>query len=144
MMHSTLLCLALLVPEHQEKDIVERILEEGATVHRLNGATVFVDLSDSPKAASRLLDLGELCELRELKALRLAGTAVTDKNLRTVAVATSLTWLDLDQTAITDDGLRHLQKLTNLRRLRLSGCRNISPEGVVRLKKALPNCTIVE
>ncbi len=53
-----------------------------------------------------------------------------------------LTWLGLSGTCITDKGLHHLESLSNLRRLVLTECPNITDEGVARLQKALPNCTI--
>ena len=45
------------------------------------------------------------------------------------------------ETNVTDEGLEELKGLANLSSLFLSDTK-VSPEGVARLKKALPQCTI--
>ena len=47
--------------------------------------------------------------------------------------------LQLNDTQITDAGLRQLTGLTNLRRVDVTRCDNITAAGVAELQKALPN-----
>jgi hypothetical protein len=138
-MNATLLCLAMLVPGYGEKDILKRIEEGGGGVERQpDGAALCV----WPPSTSTDTDLGDLCELRRLTGLGLGGTQITDKGLRTVG---SLRWLErlsLTATTVTDEGIRHLESMSNLRELHLRQCPNITDEGVARLQKTLPKCTI--
>jgi hypothetical protein len=137
-MNATLLCVALLVPGYGERDVIGRIFNAGGRV-LLTGGGELVIMPETTTDA----DLGELCELRLLVSLRLSDTGVTDKGLQTVSNLRRLESLSLGKTAITDAGLRHLQSLSNLQRLILTGCPNITDEGVARLQKALPMCKVV-
>ena len=130
-----------------EKDIVERIEKAGGSVGaagdepdvapaRRTGLVVHL----RPNATDA--DLGELCELRRLEALGLAGTDVTDAGLETVSKLTGLERLSLNFTGVSDEGLRHLESLSDLRALYLFHCPNVTDEGVARLQKALPSCKI--
>jgi hypothetical protein len=55
---------------------------------------------------------------------------------------TNLVELSMNRTEITDAGFRHLEDVTSLVALRLAGT-NVSPEAVDRLRRALPNLTIL-
>jgi internalin A len=83
-----------------------------------------------------------LTRLRGLMILSLNGTKVTAAGLREVAALTKLTSLELDDTAVSDATLRRLEGLDMLFFLSLARCPNITDEGLARLQKALPNCTI--
>jgi hypothetical protein len=63
-------------------------------------------------------DLADLCELRCLKYLILTGPGFTDA------------------------GLRRLEGLGKLTGLDFIGCPNITTDGVARLRRTLPNCSI--
>ncbi len=94
-MNATLMCVALLVPGYGEKEIVERIIDAGGGVlfHK-SGKGSMVRM---PEQATDD-DIGELCELRDLYVLSLAGTKLTDKGLHTVADLRGLQNLFCNQT----------------------------------------------
>jgi hypothetical protein len=112
-------------------------------------------------------ELPKLLDRWQLIALRLHGKGITDNGLKHVAHLRGLVRLSLDDTAITDAGLKDLAKLTRLRELSLGSTRisdagleqlaamplleevrlhhtQVTPQGVQKLKKALPNCTVVD
>jgi hypothetical protein len=62
--------------------------------------------------------------------------------LGTVAGLPRLRRLCLRGGNITDDGLRSLEGMTGLKELDLCDCRNVTEEGVARLRKALPGCAV--
>jgi hypothetical protein len=134
-MNATLLCLAMLVPGYGEKDILKRIDAEGGTVY---SGGVLVELASNTTDA----DLRDLCELHRLVALNLSNTKVTDEGLRVVSGLRKLTVLELQGIRFTDVGLLHLETMSNLRRLDLRLCPNVTAEGVARLRKALQKCEI--
>lgn len=109
--------------------------------------------------------LAYLSELKNLRALNLLGTSVTDDGLAHLARLTGLCVLWLAKTKITGAGLAHLAGLKSLRMLGLSGTAisdadlfhlktlsnleylaldstQVTGEGVEELKKALPDCEI--
>jgi hypothetical protein len=137
-MNATLLCVALLVPEYGEKDILKGIRDAGGLVGVALDSGTAVRMPESTTDA----DLGELCEVRGLTFLSLIATNVTDKGLRTVTGLRGLSRLDLRGTVVTDEGLRHLQAMRNLDTVDLRKCPNITDEGIARLQKALPKCRI--
>jgi hypothetical protein len=67
---------------------------------------------------------------------------VSDGGLRHIAACPALRDLDLGGTAVTDAGLRHLEGVRGLRRLELGYYTRTSPEGVGRLRKALPDLVV--
>jgi hypothetical protein len=87
-------------------------------------------------------NLRHLNRLRNLKVLMLTGAKVTDTGLEELAALPDLDTLFVDDTPITDAGLRRVERLRKLKSLVLVGCHGITDEGVARLKKALPDCTI--
>ncbi len=70
----------------------------------------------------------------ERRSLSLSGPAVTDNTLATVARMKNLQAIDLTDTSITDDGLKHLQGLTDLRHLHLRGNGGITDAGMWSLR----------
>jgi hypothetical protein len=87
-------------------------------------------------------DLEPLTQLKQLKHLRLSRTAVTDAGLVHLSGLTQLQHLDLWGTQVTDRGLDHLAELPQLRSLELQTTQ-VTAEGVLKLRSALPNCSIV-
>ncbi|MEM1069067.1 MAG: hypothetical protein AAGI63_09240, partial [Planctomycetota bacterium] len=65
--------------------------------------------------------LQSLMGLPKLRAVRLAGTSITDEGLKTIGMIESLEDLDLRNCAVSDTGLAHLTSLKKLKALRLSG-----------------------
>ena len=107
----------------------------------------------SKLAGASRLDLGNtaitdaglmrLKGLKNLTALHLEGTRVTDAGLTALQDMRSLEYLNLYNTATTDAGLDHLTRLTNLRHLYVWQTK-VTDAGVAKLKKALPQCEIVQ
>ena len=98
-----------------------------------------------------------------LRVLDLNGSWVTDSSLRYLTNLKDLRYLRVNCSCLTDEGLRHLEGIQSLRMLNLSSSDrltvsgltfhgyldrtgpspDITPEGVARLRKALPGCEIV-
>ena len=99
------------------------------------GAIIDVDLRGLDISDT---DLASLPELPRLRAVRLAGTAVTDDGMKTIGKVSSLEDLDLRDCGISDDGLSHLTGLSRLKALRLSGksgdC-SVSDDGMIHVAK---------
>ncbi len=85
--------------------------------------------------------VSHLSALRNLTALELRYSSVSDDGLSHLSGLTNLTVLDLTGTSMSDAGLSHLSGLTNLTFLGLSGTQ-VSDAGVAQLQAALPNCYI--
>jgi hypothetical protein len=147
--------------------VVERLRAGGGTVvgdrddpgRRAYGVILAVGAADA--------DLAALCELRGLRALSLEdtrvtdagvarvaglpgladlsleGTAVTDAGLKALGGMRGLESLDLTATRVTDAGLGELAGLPGLRVPDLSGCPDVTAEGVARLREALPRCEVI-
>jgi serine/threonine protein kinase len=81
--------------------------------------------------------------LRELTALDLSGTAITDQAIAKLTGLRSLRILLLCDTGVTDGAVANLKQLTTLRDLNLQNTK-ISPAGVKELRTALPRCDITE
>jgi hypothetical protein len=123
---------------------------------------VYLDLSRSNVTDA---DFRRLGILRNLYALRLAGTAITDTTLGQLDGSKNIFLLDLDgtkvsdaglahlsgspqlgqlslaHTAITDAGLKHLKGLTKLTSLDLSGTQ-VTEAGVTKLNWSMLGCKI--
>jgi hypothetical protein len=119
--------------------VVERLEKEGKV--RRDPKTGQVNLLVLSLAATDD-DLAVLCELRGLRTVDLNRVQVTDEGLRTIAALPQVSELSLVSGQFTDAGLRHLEAMRGLRELYLWSCPNVTAEGVARLKKALPDCTI--
>lgn len=80
-------------------------------------------------------------ELQALHRLDVNGKDITDDGLKNLIGLRLLDELNLNNTPIGDKGLLHLAKLPRLRILWLKGTM-ASPEGVAKLKQALPGCKV--
>jgi hypothetical protein len=124
--------------------VVERIEKGGGQVFRAGKgpAAGRVDGVRMPRKATDA-SLDGLCELRLLWGLDLSDTEITDAGLARVAELRQLSLLLLQRTGVRDAGLRHLEALGELEELDRRRCPNVTPEGVGRLRKALPGCEII-
>jgi hypothetical protein len=91
--------------------------------------------------------LAKLSGLTNLEFLDVKGSKITDAGMPYLKKLTRLRRLDLEATAITDAGLEHLAGLKSLELLGLGrvggdGSGRITPAGVDRLQRALPNVRI--
>lgn len=104
-------------------------------------------------SALTILDVGQIAHvtpeqlrnlqnLKRLYKLNMRRCDLTDDCLKELSQMTSIHELEIDSNIFTDSGLEHLKALKNLRTLRIHNCRNITPAGVERLRKALPSTAI--
>jgi hypothetical protein len=103
----------------------------------------FKELEALKVCGSHVTDTGlaYLEELTALKYLDLSGTAITDAGLAYLEHLTALQNLNLSETKITDAGLVHLRDLKNLEYLIIWGT-NVTEQGISQLQKDLPNTKI--
>ena len=76
-----------------------------------------------------------------LESLHLTGTRFTDAGLVHLKGLPRLRELTLHDTQLSDAGLEQLKGMTNLELLDLRA--QVTPEGVSRLREALPECQMV-
>jgi hypothetical protein len=76
-----------------------------------------------------------LAGLKKLEHLDATETKVTDDGLKHLAGLTELRNLELSYTKVSDDGLAHLEGLTKLETLRLNQCPRITGKAVPHLNK---------
>lgn len=90
-------------------------------------------------------DFAAVASLSTLLNLHVSGAPDSGQvdGIEFVVKLTSLHSLTLDTNPLNDDSLAKLSQLTNARRIELRGCPNVTDVGIARLKKALPNCTVI-
>jgi serine/threonine protein kinase len=100
----------------------------------------------SAATAQDLNAIRVLSGLSSLRYLNLSyGVAVTDATLATLKDYPGLRQLFLRGCVnITDAGLAYLQKLTALLSLELKDCNQLSETAITALRKALPQCKVLE
>lgn len=85
-----------------------------------------------------------LGRLTNLDSLIVREAAITDTGVSHLRGLERLTYLNLERCAdITDTGMAYIATLPNLRLLDIRGCTGLTERGVARLRRALPNATIV-
>ena len=86
--------------------------------------------------------LAHLAGLTNLEGLHISSPNITDAGLKHLRGLTNLREVSLFNIPhVTDAGLQHLMRLTSLESLDLYDTQ-VTPEGVERLKRALPECKI--
>jgi serine/threonine protein kinase len=85
--------------------------------------------------------LDQILLLPELTLLSLARTRITDVGVDALSAKAQLERLSLEGLPVSDDALDFLESLKKLRWLSLRDT-DVTAEGVARLQKALPDCTI--
>jgi Leucine-rich repeat (LRR) protein len=83
-----------------------------------------------------------MADWKELRALHLSSTKITDKSLATLGQLPKLAVLDVSFTQITDAGLPSLAGLSSLRELDLRQT-EVTSIGIAALRAKLPACTII-
>ncbi len=81
-------------------------------------------------------------KLKKLEFLGLGGTKVSDAGLPMLAALPNLRELALMGTAVTDQGLQSLAACKSLTSVLVGKKGKVTPQGMDRLKKALPACTV--
>ncbi|MCK4334096.1 hypothetical protein KAX06_04840 [candidate division WOR-3 bacterium] len=139
----------------------------GGTIDQegLSNLARLTDLTELHLTSLRIDDTGlkYISQIPRLRVLDLNGSWVTDSSLRYLTNLKYLRYLRVNCSCLTDEGLRHLEGIQSLRMLNLSSSDrltvsgltfhgyldqtcpspDITPEGVVRLRKALTRCEIV-
>jgi len=87
--------------------------------------------------------LVHLSGLPKLKHLNLRMTKISSAGLSSLR-SLPLECLDLGFTDMNDDAVVALASMQQLRLLRIASLRNVSPEAIIRLRAALPQCQIAE
>jgi Leucine-rich repeat (LRR) protein len=77
--------------------------------------------------------IGGLQDKEKLARLVFDGEGLTDELLDQLCHVTLLQELDLTDSKISDNGLLYLERLANLRKLDLSGCKSITDDGLRNL-----------
>ncbi|MBA3481520.1 MAG: hypothetical protein H0T51_06870 [Pirellulales bacterium] len=126
---------------------------------------IHVDRADLRGCRVSAADVPPIAGLRYLKTLYLDRAEVTDENIAALARMSELEELSLTYTSISDEGLARIAALPSLRTLHLTGIpitdaslgslahapwlreiyirwTKVTPDGVERLRRALPNCQI--
>lgn len=67
---------------------------------------------------------------------------ITDASLKAVAEMKTVQYLSIDNAKITDDGLIHLGELSNARNIQFFRCKELTEDGLSRLRRKLPKCDI--
>ncbi len=100
---------------------------------------VCVDLAGTSVTDADVKRLGKWSEMRELD---LSGTNITDDTLASLRSASGLRQLKLDDVAVTACGLPALQGVTLLHALVVSPKTQITDKAVTELRKSLPNLEV--
>ena len=87
-------------------------------------------------------DVRAIGQIASLEYLHLSGSGVTDEGMNALGHLVQLQELSIAATAVTDQSVAVLTRLRHLRRLDLCDTQ-ISQAVTARLRKQLPNCTIV-
>jgi Leucine-rich repeat (LRR) protein len=100
----------------------ERLL--GTTFSELVKEGRFAELTSLAASESQfgVAGLKQIGRLKQLQALRLANSGVSDDALQGVANCTELRTLVLGGNPLTGPGLKHLSRLHQLKELKLGGC----------------------
>jgi len=88
--------------------------------------------------------LEEIAKVSSLETLDLRATQITDAGLSKLQGLSKLKELKLGNTAITDQGLANLQSIKSLTKVNLFNCKAVTAKGIADLKKALPDCQVVQ
>lgn len=112
-----------------------------AGVSNVRGLRVlqWLDLSGTRVTDAALATLAK--NQTRLSHLELRGTAITSAGLAHLASLPLLGTLDLSDCALADDAIDELVRCKSLYVLKLTGTK-ITPAGIARLRKALPNCHV--
>jgi len=92
--------------------------------------------------ANGVSDITPLAELSRLETLNLSNAAITDDAAEVITALPKLRDLNISRTHVSDRMVDSLASCRKLDRLNIEITR-ITPAGVKRLQRALPNCEIV-
>ena len=81
----------------------------------------------------------DLAKLTKLVRLNLDKSRITDAALEQLKGLANVEWMHLGSNAISNEGLEHLQGLPKLKEVIVTRCPKVTPDGVEKLKKAMPS-----
>ncbi len=86
--------------------------------------------------------INRLWKFDDLTYLNFDRSKITDAGIaQLVPFANKLESLDIRGTGVSDDGITYLQRFPRLTLLRLKGSA-ISPDGIEKIRKSMPNCKL--
>jgi hypothetical protein len=97
-------------------------------------------LLDNQATPAGLAHAAKITTLRILDASH--APTVTDASLTAIAAMPQLTEFRLGSAQLTDEGLQALAASKSLKKLTLTGLKQVTAEGVKRLRESLPQCVI--
>jgi hypothetical protein len=97
-------------------------------------------LLDNQATAAGLAYAAKITTLKVLDASH--APTVTDASLPAIAALPQLAEFRLGSAQVTDQGLLALAASKSLKKITLSGLKQVTPDGVKRLREALPQCAI--
>jgi hypothetical protein len=97
-------------------------------------------LLDNQATPAGLAHAATIATLKILDASH--APTVTDASLPAIAAMPQLTEFRLGSAPVTDEGLQALAASKSLKKLTLSGLKQVTAEGVKRLRESLPQCVI--
>ena len=153
---ATFIWLTVVVPYQREKQIEKAIEALGgfvvwnnevprcfpASLHhriRLWNRIAVVDMDRNQMDDAGLKHLRDATHVNELFV---SGNPITDTGLENLKTMKNLRVIWLIETQVTDRGLESLKELKDLAVVYLGDDTQTTPEGRVRLRKALPKCEI--
>ncbi|MBM4076139.1 MAG: hypothetical protein FJ267_10880 [Planctomycetes bacterium] len=102
---------------------------------------VYLNLSNLNMTTAGLVEI-KLRDFKQITALDLSRTTVSDEVLKEVRLLKNLDFLDLSGTKITENGLKELKGLTKLSFLNLTRCTAILEPDVANLQQSLKRTQI--
>ena len=82
-----------------------------------------------------------VAKLKSLESLHLHETAFSDSDVPQFSDHTSLKHLVIKHTSVSDAAIEHMGQMKSLQVLEVEGTK-ITPDGIARLRAALPNCDV--
>ena len=115
-----------------------RVTDEGLKVLSKFDGLKALTLRDVPANCAAL---AKLSHPEKIRSLNLAQSGITDEQTALLTKMTGIEKLILNETALTDASVDVLRELKTLKHFEATQTQ-LSPDGVARLREALPNCKI--
>lgn len=93
---------------------------------------------------TRIDSIAPLKDMKSLKELVLAESAITDEGMHAVTSLSGLKKIDLKSTDVSGATLRRLARMKSLSAIDLRGCKKFSQSDTDHLQQSLPHATVME
>ena len=87
------------------------------------------------------IGLSHIANIPNLEMLGLSHAPITDEGIKHLVSLSKLVYLSVGCEGISDASIEYFVKMQSLRELELHNTK-ITPEGIDRIRKALPSCNI--